>query len=166
LVTQDEGYMIDVTVAFLCAYLIRTAHGLVDRAVSDADAAFTAKLGELYDWVRGRLAGSRSAEASLRMLENRPDGADEQVVLAEQLEYLLANDKQATPYLAQLVRELENLRPVGVDLAGWAHARHVAGSQIGVRVDGTLRAGDHVQGAASADEVSGEQYGVVYNPEP
>lgn len=157
--------MVEVALQFVGAYLVRKAGGLLGRAGADADEAFTGRLNRLYDWVKGKLTGGKAAEASLRQLELDPASEDSRVVVADHLERVVASDPKLSAELAQLVAELQELQPKGIDLEGWASAKDVSGVQAGVDIEGELQAGDHVLGVASAsEEVSGEQSGIRYRP--
>ncbi|MBV9323761.1 MAG: hypothetical protein JO352_08255 [Chloroflexi bacterium] len=106
--------MIEVAVGFVGSFLARKAEGLVQRAAGDLDAAFDRKLGELYDWIKGKITGRPAAERSLRILEKAPHDPDAQALVQGELDTALADDPSARATLAALVEELKKLRPVGV----------------------------------------------------
>jgi len=158
--------MVEAALAFLGAYLVRKAGGLLGRAGADADAAFTGRLNGLYDWVKGRFGGVKAAEASLRQLERDPASEDSRLLVADHLERVMESNPTLATELAELVAELKKLQPKGIDLQGWASARDVSGVQAGVDVEGKLEPGAQVKGVASAtEEVSGEQSGIRYRPQ-
>jgi hypothetical protein len=160
--------MIEVAVAYLGAYLGRKALGIVGRAADDADAAIDEKLGQLYDWVKGKLTGRPSGEVSLSMLEDDPEGEKQQALVTDQLGQAVTDDDAATGQLEALVEELDRLRPPGITIRGLARGEDVHGKQVGVKVEGPVAPGTDIAGEAHAKTVheGGENIGAEVKNRP
>ena len=87
--------MIGLAIGFLEAYFERKAGKLLDKAGHELSAAFDEKLSTLYAWIHGKFTGKPSAERSLRMLADKPDGKDQQDGVADELESVIGNDADA-----------------------------------------------------------------------
>jgi hypothetical protein len=159
--------MIEVAIGFLGAYLARKAAGLLDQAGSDVDKAVDRRLGDLYEFVKGKLVnrGSR-AQRALRILEKSPEDNDSQDQVAEELQAALVDDAPGAENLQTIIEDLNRLDPTGVRLRGTASAETIrrGGRSIGVDVSGRMEPGDSAEGAADAQTVEGEQAGVRYEP--
>jgi uncharacterized protein YdbL (DUF1318 family) len=145
--------VIELAVGYLSAYLARKSLVLLGRAGEDVDGYVDQKLGELYDWVKGRLTGAPTSELSLGLLEETPDGARQQALVGEQLSAVVEADGEAAIQLQAIVEELERRRPAGVSIRGFAGADDVHGEQIGVEAEGPLAPGTEVSGEARAQTV-------------
>ena len=158
--------MIEVAVAYVGAYLGRKALKLAERAGADVDSAIDEKLGQLYDWVKGKLTGKPAGPVSLEVLEETPDGEKQQELVTQQLTEALGSDEAAAQELQALVAELDKLRPPGVTIKGLATAEDLYGTQIGAEVEGPLNPGAHVDGEARATTVhpGGQNIGAKYRP--
>ena len=158
--------MIEVAVAYVGAYLGRKALKLAERAGADVDSAIDEKLGQLYDWVRGKLTSQPTGEVSLEVLEEAPGGEKQQKLVTQQLTEALADDAAAAQELEALVAELDKLRPAGVTIEGLATAKDLYDEQVGADIQGPLRPGDRAKGTAIADTVheGGKNIGVTYRP--
>jgi hypothetical protein len=156
--------VVEVAVGFLGAYLLRKAEGVVARAGDEADAAFDRKLAVLYDWTKGKLTGRPYGERSLRLLEKLPEDVDSQDAVGAELAQVVAGAAGAQQELAELIAELERLRPAGLSIRGEATSTEVAegGSQAGVVAEGPLPDGSVVVGTANTGTVRGNQAGAVY----
>ena len=154
--------MIEMAVGYVGAYLARKSMDVLARAGSDVDAAIDDKLSELYEWVKAKLTGRPSGEASLRVLEGSPESEDQQTVVADQLAQAVAGDPEAAEHIEALVAELDKLRPPGVTIRGLARAGAVSGTQVAVDVEGELPPGTDITGEATATRIEkgGESFGV------
>jgi hypothetical protein len=160
--------MIEMAVAYVGAYFGRKALGLLGRAGTDVDAAVDEKLGQLYEWVKGKVTGRPSAEVSLSLLEDAPDGEKQQTLLVDQLAQAVADDDEAAGELQALVEELERVRPPGISIRGLARGEDVYGEQVGVNVEGALPEGSEIVGEAQAKTVheGGKNIGVRVQKPP
>jgi len=152
--------MIELAVAYVGAYLGRKALGLLDRAGTDVDAVVDEKLGTLYEWVKGKLTGQPSAEMSLSLLEDSPEGEKQQTLVVDQLAQAVAGDEGATAELQALVDELERVRPPGISIRGLARGEDVYGEQIGAEFEGDLPESGEITGESVAKDVHGKNVGV------
>jgi hypothetical protein len=145
--------VIEVAVAYVGAYLGRKALQLAKRAGADTDSAIDEKLGQLYDWVKGKLTGRPSGDVSLSLLEEAPEGKQQQTLVAQQLAEAPRSDEATRRELEALVAELDRLRPPGVTIEGLARAEDLYGEQVGADIEGPLEPGDRVEGEAVATTV-------------
>lgn len=153
--------MIEAAVAYIGAYLGRK---LLDRVGSDIDDAFEKKLTQLYRWVKAKFTGRPGGEASLTLLEETPDGEQQQALVASQLAKALGGDEAAAGELGALLAELDRIRPPGLVIKGLASADDVHGKQVGVSAEGPLPEGSTLDGTAEAKTLheGGESIGVHY----
>jgi hypothetical protein len=158
--------VIEIAVAYVGAYLGRKALKLAERAGEDIDSAIDEKLGQLYDWVKGKLTGRPTGEVSLDLLEEAPDGEKQQTLVARQLTQAVGSDEAAERELEALIAELDRLRPTGVTIQGLARAEDLYGEQVGADVEGPLQPGDRVDGTAEVKtlHVGGKNIGAKYRP--
>jgi hypothetical protein len=142
--------MIEVAVGYLSAYLLRKAVGLGKRVGSDVDEFVDTKLDELYGWVKARFTGKQTSKISLDLLEQTPEGEEQQALVSDQLGELVASDQEAAGQLQAIVDELESRRPQGVTIRGFAGAEDVHGEQVGVEYEGAPPPGAVLEGKAHA----------------
>jgi hypothetical protein len=152
--------MVEIAVAYVGAYFGRKALGLLGRAGSDVDAVVDEKLAQLYQWVKTKVTGRPSAEMSLSLLEDAPEGEKQQTLLADQLAQAVADDEGATRELQALVEELERVRPPRISIRGLARGEDVYGEQVGIDVEGALPKDGEIEGIAEAKNVHGKNIGV------
>jgi hypothetical protein len=160
--------MIEAAVGYIGAYLARKALGLLARAGSDADSLVDEKLTQLYNWVKSKFTGRPTAEVSLDLLEETPDGEKQQALVADQLDQAVADEELAKGELQALVEELDRVRPPGITISGLARGEDVYGKQVGVDIEGSIPEGADIVGEAQAKIVrkGGENIGVRHRNHP
>ncbi len=156
--------MIETAVAYVAAYFGRKAAGAIGRKVDDAlDQGLT----HMYQWVKAKLTGQPNADLSLSMLEEAPEGENQQALVANQLSAALAGDQTMLAELKAMVEQLDQLRPPGITIRGLARAEDVYGEQVGVDVAGPLPDTGQIEGTAEATTVHGSSVGVrIGGPRP
>jgi hypothetical protein len=157
--------MIEMAVAYVGAYLGRK---LLDKVSDDIGDAFENKLGQLYQWVKAKLAGRPSGEVSLSLLGDAPDGEKQQTLVADQLSQAVAGDEAASRELQALVAELDKLRPPGLVIKAVARTGDLRGEQIAADIQGPLPDGSTVSGDTTAETVheGARNVGVQYRSRP
>lgn len=158
--------MLEIAVGYVGAYLARKGLGVLGRAGADVDGAVDDALGALYEWVKARFTGQPTAELSLELLSEAPEGKPQQALVREQLASAL--DDEAREQLAELVRGVEAARPPGVTLTGLARAEDLSGLQVGVDVESPADGPLTAHGTATARTVrsGGINAGVRYRGGP
>lgn len=159
--------MFELAIGFVGAYLARKGAGLLARAADDVDGVIDDKLGQLYEFVKGKLLRlGRRGERSIARLEEQPDDERSLHDVQEDLDEALKGDLDGAAHLKALVDELKRLDPTGVRLKGVAKAETVkaGGASVGVDVEGRLMPGDTADGSATAGTVEGYQSGSRYRP--
>jgi hypothetical protein len=128
--------MVEVAVGFLAAYLARKAAGLLDRVGSDVDRAFDARVGELYEWVKGRLTGRRAGRRTVAGLEARPEDEQAWQALADQVADEADGDHAFAERLAAWVAQLEASRPPSWGVSVSSESGPAIGGDVVVHAEG------------------------------
>jgi hypothetical protein len=100
---MDPLTLAATVVPLLTVYLGHMGEGAAQRLGEAIGTAAAAKLGRLYELVRAKVAGRPEAQASLELLERRPDDPGGRERLTGQLEGLAAVDREFADELRRLV---------------------------------------------------------------
>jgi hypothetical protein len=102
---MDPLTLAATVVPLLTIYLAHMGEGAAQRLGEAIGTAAAAKLGRLYELVKRKAAGRPEAQASLELLERRPDDPGRRERLATQLEHLAAADREFADELRRLVAD-------------------------------------------------------------
>ena len=121
---MDPLTLAATVVPLLAVYLGQMGEGAAQRLGEAIGTAAAAKLGRLYELVKAKVAGRPEAQASLELLERRPDDPGGRERLTGQLEGLAAVDREFADELRRLVADAQ--REGGVALTQIVDAGAVA----------------------------------------
>jgi hypothetical protein len=101
-------------VAALVPYLMEAGKGFAKNAGEKT----AEKAGELYDWIKAKIAGDKYAEQTLARVEEQPDNADRQATLKAVVSEKMKADPDFARTLERFVEEIKALGGAPVTASG------------------------------------------------